>query len=91
MGRDAKVKVAKLAGVSRTRINNGIKELESGVKASVFEKMKKIRRPGGGRKLQEETQPGMIEAQERIVNSHTLGDPMNPLLWTSKSDIAKLV
>lgn len=85
MGRGAKVKVAKLAGVSRTRINKGIEELEAGVSSSGTEKGKKIRNPGGGRKFQEESQPGMIEALERIVNPHTLGDPMKPLLWTSKS------
>ena len=85
MGRGAKVKVAKLAGVSRARINKGIKELESGIKPSDADKGQKTRRPGGGRKSQEESQPGMVEALERIVNPHTLGDPMNPLLWTSKS------
>ncbi|MCD6346960.1 MAG: ISAzo13 family transposase [Bacteroidales bacterium] len=85
MGRGAKVKVAKLAGVSRARINMGIKELESGIKSSTTDKVKKIRRSGGGRKSREESQPGIVEALERIVNPHTLGDPMSPLLWTSKS------
>ncbi len=85
MGRGAKVKVAKLAGVSRVRINKGIKELESTAKPYNPEKRKKIRNPGGGRKPQEESQPGMLEALERIVSPHTLGDPMTPLLWTSKS------
>ncbi len=85
MGRGAKVKVAKLAGVSRVRINKGIKELESGIKPTCADKGQKTRKPGGGRKTQEKSQPGMVEALERIVNPHTLGDPMNPLLWTSKS------
>ena len=85
MGRGAKVKVAKLAGVSRVRINKGIEELESTAKPYSPEKRKKIRKSGGGRKPQEESQPGMLEALERIVSPHTLGDPMTPLLWTSKS------
>lgn len=85
MGRGAKVKVAKFAGVSRVRINKGIEELESGAKPYGPEKRKKIRKPGGGRKTQKESQPGVVEAIEKIVNPHTLGDPMNPLLWTSKS------
>lgn len=85
MGRGAKVKVAKLAGVSRVRINKGIKELESGIKPTCAGKGQKTRNPGGGRKTQEKSQPGMVEALEGIVNPHTLGDPMNPLLWTSKS------
>ena len=85
MGRGAKVKVAKLAGVSRARINKGIEELESSAKPHSSEKGKKIRTPGGGRKSQKESQPEMVKALELIVNPHTLGDPMNPLLWTSKS------
>ncbi len=85
MGRGAKVKVAKLAGVSRARINKGIEELESSAKPHSSEKGKKIRTSGGGRKSQKESQPEMVKALELIVNPHTLGDPMNPLLWTSKS------
>jgi len=85
MGRGAKVRVAKLAGVSRVRINKGIEELETSEKLYSSEKRKKIRKPGGGRKTKKESQPGMVEALERIVGPHTLGDPMNPLLWTSKS------
>jgi len=52
VGHGDKVKVAKLAGVSRTRINKGIKELESGIKSSETDKGKRIRKAGGGRKLQ---------------------------------------
>lgn len=85
MGRGAKVKVAKLAGVSRVRINKGIKELETGAKLQSSEKRKRVRKSGGGRKTKTERQPEMVEALEKIVNPHTLGDPMNPLLWTSKS------
>lgn len=85
MGRGAKVKIAKLAGVSRVRINKGIKELEDGITSSDTNKGKKIRRSGGGRSCIEDSQPGLVEALERIVNPHTMGDPMNPLLWTSKS------
>lgn len=87
LGRGGKVKVAELAGVSRVRINRGIEELSSGAKStnSNADKPKKIRKPGGGRKLVQESQPGVVEALEKIVNPHTLGDPMKPLLWTSKS------
>jgi hypothetical protein len=42
MGRGARVKVAKLAGVSRVRINKGIEELEAGAKPGDIEKGKKI-------------------------------------------------
>ena len=85
LGHGAKVRIAKLAGVSRVRINKGIKELESCVMPSTLEKGGKIRKSGGGRKTHKDVQPGLVEALEKIVNPHTLGDPMNPLLWTSKS------
>ncbi len=85
MGRGAKVKVAKLAGISRVRINKGMEELESGAKLQSSEKRKRIRKFGGGRKTKTESQPEIAEELEKIVNPHTLGDPMNPLLWTSKS------
>lgn len=87
LGRGGKVKVSKLAGVSRVRINRGIEELTEGAKATSAgsDRLEKIRKPGGGRKQVKESQPGLIEALEKIVSPHTLGDPMNPLLWTSKS------
>lgn len=87
LGRGGRVKVSKLAGVSRVRINRGIEELAEEVKPtkSGSNKPAKIRKAGGGRKLAKESQPGLMEALEKIVNPHTLGDPMHPLLWTSKS------
>jgi Rhodopirellula transposase DDE domain len=44
-----------------------------------------VRRPGGGRRAICETDPGLIEALERLVEPGTLGDPMRPLIWVSKS------
>ena len=85
LGRGGKVKVSKLAGVSRVRINKGISELELSVSDSSNDQSQRIRKEGGGRKSHKETQKGLLDALDRIVNPHTLGDPMNPLLWTSKS------
>jgi hypothetical protein len=44
-----------------------------------------IRRKGAGRKPITETQPGIKEALEKLVCDSTFGDPMSPLLWTTKS------
>ena len=85
LGRGGKVKVSKLAGVSRVRINRGISELESSISDPSNVQVHRIRKEGGGRKPHKQTQIGLIDALDRIVNPHTLGDPMNPLLWTSKS------
>jgi len=85
MGRGGKVKVSKLAGVSRVRLNRGIKELDSEPENLNLAKLERIRKSGGGRKAHKESQLGLAEALDSIVKPHTLGDPMNPLLWTSKS------
>ena len=91
MGRGGKQKVADLARASRVRIDKGIRELSSGAGATEAERRKKIRKQGGGRKRLEEQQEGLSETLGSIVSPHTLGDPMKPLLWTSKSlrNIAK--
>lgn len=85
MGRGGKTKVARLAGVSRVRINKGLEELRIGTALFDIRKAGSIRKPGAGRKPHQESQPGLVEALQEIVNPHTLGDPMKPLLWTSKS------
>ena len=71
MGRGGKQKVAKLAGVSRVRIDKGIVELLSNKKVADVEAAQKIRKPGGGRKRHKESQSGLLEALEAIVNPHT--------------------
>ncbi|MEO8962699.1 MAG: ISAzo13 family transposase [Ginsengibacter sp.] len=85
LGRGGKQLVAKLAGVSRVRIDKGIAELASGEVVKEGSSSKKIRKPGGGRKKHKENQTGLMEALESIVNPHTRGDPMKVLLWSSKS------
>lgn len=83
LGRGGKQKVARLAGVSRVRIDKGIAELALGQEKE--KTTQKIRKPGGGRKRHREKQEGLLDALEAIVNPHTRGDPMKVLIWTSKS------
>jgi hypothetical protein len=45
----------------------------------------RVRRAGGGRRSVCENDPGLIPALERLVEPGTLGDPMRPLTWVSKS------
>lgn len=45
----------------------------------------RIRKAGGGRNKVIDLRPGIVREIERIVNSHTMSDPMNPLFWTSRS------
>ena len=85
LGRGGKQRVAKLAKVSRVRIDKGIAELHAKVPSVKEGFSQKIRKSGGGRKAHKEVQVGLLEALESIVSPHTMGDPMKVLLWTSKS------
>ena len=85
LGRGGKQRVAKLAGVSRVRIDKGIAELTAEKVVKEDSPSQKIRKAGGGRKQHKESQVGLIEALESILTPHTRGDPMKVLLWSSKS------
>jgi len=45
----------------------------------------RIRKEGGGRKRLTETDPGLAQALDRLIEPATRGDPMSPLRWTCKS------
>jgi hypothetical protein len=85
LGRGGKQRVARLAGVSRVRIDKGIAELTEGNITNVDVSTQKIRKAGGGRKQHKESQVGLMDTLEAILNPHTRGDPMKVLLWSSKS------
>lgn len=73
--------VAAATGISDRTIRNGIRELEDPEALSADRQ----RRPGAGRRSREETQPGLIEALEALLEAGVRGDPMSPLRWTCKS------
>jgi hypothetical protein len=72
--------VSSATGLARQTIRNGRRELAQGVPATA-----RIRRPGAGRPDSEQTQPGVTEALDLLVEPLTRGDPMSPLRWTCKS------
>lgn len=74
--------ISRLTGVTRRTISKGEQEL-SGNLDHLSEN--RIRKEGGGRKKAVDLQPEILKEIERIVSPHTMGDPMNPLIWTSKS------
>lgn len=82
IGWGGKSKIAELSSVTRRTIAKG--ETEQFVKDDDTLK-KRIRKEGGGRKKTVEHQPEILKAIEDIVSPHTMGDPMNPLIWTSRS------
>lgn len=84
MGRGGLSKVSKLSGISRVTLNIGIKELAStSTKDLIINE--RIRKEGGGRKKETEKNKDLERVIEEIVSPHTMGDPIKPLLWTSKS------
>jgi len=84
MGRGGLSKVSRLTGVSRVTLNAGLRDLSLS-KNIPDAKSKRSRKAGGGRKQIVAKEENLKQAIEEIVSPHTLGDPMKPLLWTSKS------
>lgn len=83
LGRGGKQKIANIAKVSRTRIDRGIADLTSKIKNEIADG--NVRKVGGGRKKKIDEDETLLKSLEAIISAHTRGDPMNPLLWTSKS------
>ena len=72
--------VARATGVARSTIKRGLKELRS-----LDPTRSKVRRAGGGRLALTQTEPTLLEDLRRLLEPATMGDPMRPLLWVSKS------
>ena len=72
--------VARATGIARSTIDRGLKDLESRDPVRP-----KVRRPGAGRRALLESDPTVLEDLRRLLEPATLGDPMRPLLWVSKS------
>ena len=79
-----KTQMITLSGIvvqhARSTINRGKADLD----AQPLPKGR-VRRAGGGRCSVCENHPGLIPALKRLVERATLGDPMRPLIWVSKS------
>ena len=79
-GRGALALVSRITGLARSTINRGEDDLDAEPLAKG-----RIRRAGGGRRAVSEIDPGLVPALKRLVEPVTLGDPMRPLIWVSKS------
>ena len=76
--------VARATGLSRPTIMAGLKELDLSVKNRAVAAAR-VRSLGGGRRTLTQSDPGLLEALERLIDPVTRGDPMSPLRWTCKS------
>src|ERR1700684_3572123 len=79
-GRGGAAVVSRITGLARSTINRGEDDLDG-------EELPKgqVRRAGAGRKAVAARDPGLAPALNRLLEPATLGDPMRPLLWVSKS------
>ena len=73
--------VSEATGVGRSTIGRGLAELGS----DNVQLAGRVRRPGGGSKSKIETEPGLLEALEDLVQSAIRGDPEATLRWVSRS------
>ena len=72
--------VAGITGLARSRIIRGLKDLDAPALAPG-----RIRREGGGRNMIIATDGTLLADLKRLVEPATMGDPMRPLMWNSKS------
>jgi len=84
LGRGGISWLSQLTGMSRTTITKAVQELHRGKEFRVPPEGG-ARRPGGGRKKLEQTDPRLRQDLRRIVEESTAGDPMSLLRWTRKS------
>jgi transposase len=80
LGRGGKTAVAVTSGMSRNTVIKAEGEIKTGIEPS-----ERLRAPGGGDKSLIDTQPGLLEALDELVDPETRGNPMSKLRWTSKS------
>ena len=81
LGRGGVTLVSNVTGIARSTINRGIAEIAQNRSAGVG----RVRRPGGGRKSKTQEDPTLLVDLQKLLEASTRGDPMSPLLWTSKS------
>jgi len=81
VGRGGVAAVSRATGIARSTIGRGLADLRAGAE----QLGDRVRRAGGGGKPAIETQPGLLEALNELVQSSIRGDPEAALLWVSKS------
>ncbi len=81
LGRGGVAAVSRASGISENTIRKGIREIAAGERLEPG----RVRQRGGGRKPIAASDPELVAALERLVTEDCRGDPMQVLLWTSKS------
>ena len=73
--------MARITGLARSTIYRGLSDIRDKVSAPAG----RVRKPGAGRKSQVSKDPALLSDLKKLVEPATRGDPMQPLLWTSRS------
>ena len=80
LGHGGRTLIVKEFSTSFSVIRQGEKEL---LNPGMLPEWQRVRHPGGGKKLIEDSQPEILEALEEIMKGHVAGDPMNAdVRWT---------
>jgi hypothetical protein len=72
--------VSEITGLARSTINRGEDDLDAGPLPEG-----RVRRKGGGPKPLSERDPTLVSDLQRLAEPATMGDPVRPLKWVSKS------
>jgi hypothetical protein len=80
-GRGGVSVVSRITGIARSTISRGMKEITE----NRYWEAGRLRSRGGGRKAKRSEDSTLLSDLKRLVEPATCGDPMGPLLWTSKS------
>jgi Rhodopirellula transposase DDE domain len=73
---------ARATGIARSTIGRGLKDLDDPDALSGL-----VRRPGSGRRPLTDIDATLLQALRQLLEPATMGDPMRPLLWVSKSHV----
>ena len=81
LGRGGVSLMARISGLARSTIYHGLSDIRDNVSAPAG----RVRKQGGGRKKKSAQDPTLVADLRRLVEPATRGDPMQALLWTTRS------
>jgi hypothetical protein len=92
LGHGGKALVAAATGLDPATVRAGIRELERLASGAAVERSQparlllslergRVRRPGGGQKLTEVKDPGILAALKQLIENDVAGDPMGEARW----------
>ena len=73
--------MSRISGLARSTIYHGLADIRDDTSAPAG----RVRKVGGGRKKKSVEDPTLVVDLKRLVEPTTRGDPMQPLLWTTRS------